>query len=111
MPITKQLVRMGNAGPLVEVEVDTSLAVQAANLGEILEVKKTFDTISDFLQRVTLPFTEAWRQLSSEVEIKEADLKITVGISASGNFFLAKGTTEANLELSIKFTPREAKVL
>jgi len=107
MPVTKQLLRMGEAGPLVEVEVDSAQAVQAANLGQILEVKKGFDALSDFLRKVMLPFAETWHELSREIEMKEASVKLTVGISATGSFFLAKGKTEANLELSLKFTPRK----
>jgi hypothetical protein len=107
VPVTKQLLRMGETGPLVEVEVDTSQAVQAASLGQILEVKKGFDTLSDFLRKVMLPFAETWRALSQDIEMKEATVKLTIGISATGSFFLAKGKTEANLELSLKFIPQK----
>jgi hypothetical protein len=107
VPLVRQLLRMGEDGPLVEVEVDTSQAVQAANLGQILEVRKGFDNLSDFLRKVMLPFANTWRELASEIEMKEASLKLTIGVSATGSFFLAKGKTEANLELSLKFIPRK----
>lgn len=106
MAIVKQLIRMGGGtGPLVEVEVDSSQAVQAASLGQIWEVKKDFDALTDFLRKVMRPFANTWHELSRDIEMQEATLKLSVGITAGGNFFLAQGKAAANIELSLKFTP------
>lgn len=110
MALAKQLIRMDEGrGPLVEVEVDTAQAVQAASRGDVWEVQKSFGTVSDFLQKVILPFTESWRTLSEKIDISEAVVKLSVGVSATGNFFLAKGESSANLEVVLKFIPKSDK--
>jgi hypothetical protein len=106
--IAKQLIRMDEGrGLLVEVEVDTAQAVQAASRGEIWDVQKGFDAISDFLHRVMEPFSATWHKLSEEVSMHEATIKLAVGVTAGGNFFLAKGQGSANFEVQLKFTPAE----
>lgn len=110
MSLEKQLIRMDEGrGVLVEVEVDRAVAVQAASLGEIVDVRKSFEAVSDLLHQLLLPFVQTWRELSREVELSEATVKLAIGVTASGNFFLAKGESSANLEVEVKFKPVEGK--
>jgi hypothetical protein len=53
------------------------------------------------------PFAETWHKLSDEISIHEATIKLSVGVTAGGNFFLAKGEGSANFEVELKFTPVE----
>ena len=108
MAFEKQLIRMDEGhGVLIEVEVDTAQAVKAASRGDVWDVQKSFGAVSDFLRKVVLPFTETWRELSREITMNEATVKLSVGITAGGNFFLAKGESSANFELELKFTPKD----
>lgn len=108
MAITKQLIRMDDGrGLLVEVDVDTAQAVQAASRGEIWDVQKGFGAVSDFLHKMMVPFAETWHKLSDDISIHEATVRLSVGITAGGNFFLAKGESSANFEVQFKFTPAE----
>ncbi len=106
MSAAKQLIRMAEGkGLLVEVEIDPAKPVQAASLGEIVDVRRSFAAVSDLLREVIQPFANTWQELSRDIEMSEATVKVSVGITAGGNFFLAKGEGTANLEVELKFKP------
>lgn len=99
----RQLIRLENGrGPVVEVEVEEPVARDAA-AGPVIAVGAAMDAVQETLLRVCRPFLETWKVLQTDVEIGEASVTLGLGVTAEGNFFVAKGATEANLEVSIKF--------
>src|SRR5437588_9160983 len=101
------LIRLNNGkGPLVEVDLEIP-AAQRASSGTVIQlVNKGFEDILATLQSIVVPFADAWRELSDEVEISESTVKLSLGITAGGDFFVAKGSAKANLEISLKLKPK-----
>jgi len=93
-------------GPLVEVDVDVP-AAQRASAGMVFQiVNKGFDDIITTLRSIVVPLTQVWRELSKEVEISESTVKLSLGVTGEGQFFVAKGSAKANLDVEIKLKPR-----
>jgi hypothetical protein len=93
-------------GPLVEVDMKLPEAQEASSGTVIRVIGKGFDDILETLRSIVVPFSDTWSELSKEVEISESTMKLTLGITAEGNFYVAKGGASANLEISLKMTPR-----
>jgi hypothetical protein len=82
-------------------------AAQLATSGTVIKVvSKGFDEILSTLRAVVVPFANTWTELSKEVEISESTVKLSLGITAEGNFYVAKGEATANIEISLKLTPK-----
>jgi len=39
--------------------------------------------------------------------ISEAEVKLSLGLEAEGNLFIAKGKTTSNIEVTLKLSPKE----
>jgi hypothetical protein len=101
------LIRLNDGeGPLVEVDMNVP-AAQLASSGTVIKVvSRGFEEILNTLRSVVIPFAETWREISKEVEITESTVKLSLGITAEGNFFVAKGDAKANIEIALKLTPK-----
>lgn len=69
-------------------------------------VNETMDQIEPVLMRACKPLANVWQELNKEMSVKEANVAIQLGFSASGNVFVAKGSVNANLTVSLKMTPK-----
>src|SRR5205823_5753958 len=78
-------------GPLIEVEMRLPDAREAAAGAVIKVVDRGFEEILKTLRTVVVPFCETWKDLSKEVDVSESTLKMTLGVTAEGNFYIAKG--------------------
>ena len=102
----RQLIQMDEGqGLLVEVEVVVPQG-QLARGGQAIDaVARRFDDVIEVLKVVVKPFASTWKELSKDVFIDEATVKIGLGVTAEGNFFVAKGEASANIELELKLRP------
>lgn len=101
----KQLIEM-EEGVLVEVEVEEPVATRASSRGGVVAVDRRIADVMGTLRAVVRPFASVWTELSREVEMNEATVTLSLGITGGGNFFIAKGETSANLEVELKFKPK-----
>jgi len=101
------LIRLNNGeGPLVEVALDVPVA-QLASAGTVIKVvEKNFGDILGTLRSIVVPLSESWDALSKDVSLSESTVKLSLGITAEGNFFVAKGSAEAHLEIEVTIKPR-----
>lgn len=107
MALQNQLIRLGEVGGVVlEVVVDTNDPMMASSRGQVWHVREHFSVMSEFLKGVLAPFADTWKELSKEVELSEASVKLSLGATAAGTFFIARGEGSANFEVEIKFTPK-----
>lgn len=93
-------------GPLVEVEMTLPDSREASSGAIIKVVNKGFEDILGTLRSIVVPFSDTWKELSKEVEISESTVKMSLGVTAEGNFYVAKGGASAHVEISLKMTPR-----
>lgn len=103
----KQLIEM-DEGVLVEVDVEQPVATRAS-AGGVVQVDRRITDVMATLSAVVRPFASVWNELSREVEMNEATVSLSLGITGGGNFFIAKGETSANLEVELKFKPKPAR--
>ena len=103
----KTLIGMNDGdGPLVEVEMTLPDARNAASGTLITVVNRGFEDILSTLRSIVVPFSDTWKELSKEVEISESTVKMSLGVTAEGNFYVAKGGGSANIEISLKLTAK-----
>jgi hypothetical protein len=101
------LIQMNNGdGPLVEVTLLLPPAQMMSEAHVAKVVKSGFEEVIGMLKNIVRPFSETWKELSKEVVISESTVKLSLGITAEGNFFVAKGSAEANIEIELKLTPK-----
>jgi hypothetical protein len=101
------LIRLDDGnGPIVEVAMNVPEAKLASSGTVVKTVEKGFDQILGTLRSVIVPFSNTWAELSKEVEISESTVKLSLGITAEGNFYVARGEATANIEIELKMTPR-----
>jgi hypothetical protein len=106
----KQIIQLdaGN-GIMFETEIERPTAVDASFLGGVKPVHTSLEEVTKTFRAVTLPFLNTWRELSRDVELSEATVKVGIGLTASGNFIITKGEASANVELEIKFSSKKTE--
>ncbi|NOQ34718.1 MAG: hypothetical protein GQ569_02355 [Methylococcaceae bacterium] len=92
-------------GILMEVDVPEDQLQQISG-GSIDRVDRAIDTVKPILLKACKPITAVWDELNKDMEISEATVEIGLGFEASGNVFIAKGTTNASLKISLKLKPK-----
>lgn len=103
------LIRLNDGeGPLVEVDLPVTEA-QLASSGTVIKVVgRGFEELLNTLSSIVVPFKHVWQELSKDAVISETTVSVSLGVTAEGNFFLAKGDAKANLEVTMKLTPKPA---
>lgn len=104
VPVLIQMTR--GDGPLVQVTMNVPEARMMSHAHVAKVVSSGFENVMGMLQAIVKPFSETWKELSKDVTISESTLKLSLGVTAEGNFFVTKGTAEANIEIEVKLTPR-----
>lgn len=91
----------------IQVEVFASEnEMRTISGGVTAKFSETIDQIEPVLMRACKPLANVWQELNKEMSVKEANVAIQLGFSASGNVFIAKGSANANLTVSLKMTPK-----
>ncbi len=103
----KQLIQTDDeVGLLIEVEVEESQIEKAAAFHSIRRVRTRMDAVMETVKGIVRPFSNLWQELSQDVDLQEATVKLSIGVNSEGSFFVAKGGGSANLEVELKFKPR-----
>jgi hypothetical protein len=81
-----------------EISDETSNPIRDKNLGQVKGI----------LSKVTTHLKETWSEINQEMNISEAEVKLSLGFEAEGNLFIAKGKTNSNIEITLKLSPKES---
>jgi hypothetical protein len=93
-------------GTLVEVEASED-EPQLISGGIADKVDATFDKIKPFLLRSCRPITEAWREVSREVKIEQAEIELGLSFEGEGNLFVTRSKAGANIAIKLILRPRD----
>jgi len=96
-----KLINVG--GFLAEVEpTDTGAKYIAGDLSEKIGISQ----LQPVLKAVSAPLLDAWKELSAQVHIAEAEVEIGFSFEAEGNIYVTKAKAGANLTVKMKFQTR-----
>jgi Trypsin-co-occurring domain 1 len=95
-------------GLLIEAEVPGDQAEPISG-GAVDKVDAALDVIEPLLVKACKPITAAWKQLSDEANIDQAQVALGVNFTGEGNVYIAKATAGANLTITLVFKPNLAE--
>ncbi|MEI6708913.1 MAG: CU044_2847 family protein [Methylococcales bacterium] len=94
-------------GILMEVDVPEQQIQQISGGGlEITQVSRSINAIESILLKVCQPVANVLTELNKDMLVNEVKVQIELGLEAEGNFFIAKGKTNASLTIKLKLTPK-----
>lgn len=94
-------------GILMEVDVPEEQVQRIAGGGlQITQVSKAINAIESILLKVCRPVTNVLSELNKDMSVSEVEVEVELGLEAEGNFFIAKGKTNASLAIRLKLIPK-----
>jgi hypothetical protein len=93
-------------GTMVEVESAPDEPTLISG-GFAENVDNTIDKIKPFILNACRPITQAWKELSNEVKIEQAEIELGVSFEGEGNLFITRSKAGANFVVKITIKPRE----
>lgn len=99
-----KLIRLAE-GTLVEVEVPPDQAQQISS-DFAQQVDKTFAKIEPLLVKTCRPIMAAWKEISKEMEIEQAEVELGLGFEVEGNVYITKSKADANLTVKFVLKPK-----
>jgi hypothetical protein len=92
-------------GTLVEVEVPPDQAQQISG-GFADRVNETFDKVRPILVNTCRPIAAAWKEISKEMEIEQAEVQLGLSFEGEGNLYITKSKAGANLTVKLVLKPK-----
>jgi hypothetical protein len=92
-------------GTLVEVEVPPEQAQQISG-GFADRVNETFDKVRPILVNTCRPIAAAWKEISKEMEIEQAEVQLGLSFEGEGNLYITKSKAGANLTVKLVLKPK-----
>ena len=92
-------------GTLVEVEVPPDQAQQISG-GFADRVNETFDKVRPILVNTCRPIAAAWKEISQEMEIEQAEVQLGLSFEGEGNLYITKSKAGANLTVKLVLKPK-----
>jgi hypothetical protein len=104
--MASKLVELNN-GILMEVAIPDNQLQQISGGGlEITQVNNSINAIETILLKACQPVANVFTELNKEMSVNEVEIEVGLGFEAEGNFFIAKGKTNASLTVRLKLTPK-----
>ncbi len=94
-------------GTMVEVDVPPGQVQQIAGDGLVDKVSSTFDKIQPILVKTCRPITAAWKEMSKDMDIEQAEIELGLSFEGEGNLYVTKSKAGANLTIKLILKPRE----
>lgn len=92
-------------GTLVEVEVPPDQA-QEISSSFAKRVDESFDKIKPILINTCRPITAAWKEISKDMEIEQAEVELGLSFEGEGNLYITKSKAGANLKVKLVLKPK-----
>lgn len=94
-------------GILMEVDVPEQQVRQiSGGRLEIPKVDSSINAIEALLLKACRPVANVFAELNKDMSVNEIELGLELGLEAEGNFFIAKGKTNASITITLKLTPK-----
>lgn len=87
-----------NNGLQIEVDVSEN---EAMEISDNDFVDSSIDKIQSLLGKVCIPIAESINQLGGNLNVESTKVTIGVKVGVEGNFFVAKSTGEANIQVEM----------
>ena len=89
------------------IEIDKSgEEIESISGGNASSVEGSVEKVKEVIQKFLSPIHDTFNELNKEMNIEKAELSIGLGFEASGNIFIAKGTTKTNINIKIIMSPK-----
>jgi hypothetical protein len=94
-------------GILMEVDVPENevTRISGGEL-EITQINRSINAIESILLKACKPVANVLTELNKDMLVNEVEVGIELGLEAEGNFFIAKGKSNASLSIKLKLTPK-----
>lgn len=94
-------------GLLVEVQADEDVP-QRISSRNVDRVDKALDQVQGLLKKAVTPVAAVWGELNRDLTIDRVEINLSLGFSAEGNLFIARGTATSSLGFKLTVKPSEA---
>jgi hypothetical protein len=102
-----RLIRLKD-GTLIEVEA-TEHDVQQISSRTATKVEETIDNVKPILVQACEPIMEAWKELSQEMHVEQAEVELGLSFEGEGNVFITRAKAGANLTVKLTLKPQGDK--
>ena len=92
-------------GILMEVDVPEDQLRQISGRARD-RVDSAISAIEPILLKACKPVANVLGELNKDMSVHEVEVEVGLGFEAEGNFFIAKGKTNASLTIKLKLTPK-----
>ena len=92
-------------GTLVEIEIPMGQPQQIAGSAAD-KVKATLDKIQPLLIKICHPVTAAWKEISQDMPIEQAEIELGLSFEGEGNIYVTKSKVGANLTIKLVLKPK-----
>jgi hypothetical protein len=93
-------------GTLVAVDLPSD-QVQQISGGLAHKVNETFHQIKPTLVNACRPIAAAWKELSQEMYLEEAEVELGLSFEGEGNIYITRGKAGANLTVKLVLKPQD----
>lgn len=94
-------------GTLVEVEAQPDQP-QQISAEHARKVDEALDKVRPILINASKPLVAAWRELSEELHVEQAEIELGLGFEGEAGIpYLVKGTGSANLVIKLTLKPKQ----
>lgn len=94
-------------GIYVEIEAQESERAEISDESVRKIKEKDLGQMKGLLSKVSSHLKESWDEINKDMTISEAEVKLSLGLEAEGNLFIAKGKTTSNIEVTLKLSPKK----
>lgn len=101
--MSSKLMKFKDTNVLFEVET-VGGQPQEMSKGKAKSVDNTLDKAFGLVKDVAEPFVNTWEELSKDSSINEAEVEISLGFEAEGNFFIAKSKASTSIKVTLKLS-------
>lgn len=84
-----------------DIEVEIHTHGEFEEISDISRVDSSIEELKKLLTKVIEPVSKVHNQFSSSSSIQSTKLTVGVKVGIEGNFFIAKSSTEANIQVEI----------
>lgn len=102
--MASRLIRLDD-GTLIEVETKPG-EVQQISFDTARKVEESIDRVKPLLVRACQPVIAAWKELSQDLAIEQAEIELGLSFEAEGNAYIVRGTATANMTVRLTLKPK-----